>query len=207
MALFVMVSEFAIDLIASMGYAGVVILMAMESMLFPVPSEAVMPFVGFLVANGTFKFWPALALSVLGTLIGSVLSYWMGVYGYGFLKKYGKYLLIDEHELEWSKNWFYRHGHISILTGRLIPVLRHLISIVAGFAKMNVSEFLIFTAIGGAIWNFILLFVGIKLENNWELVKHYSEPIDIAIIALLAIIAIVYLSHRVRKHMQKGKAK
>ena len=188
MALFVAVSEFAIQLIGSLGYSGVVFLMALESMIFPVPSEAVMPFVGFLVANGTFDFWPALIASVLGTLLGSFLSYYLGLYlGYFFVKKAGKYFLLEEAHLEWSNNWFKKYGHVSVFFARLVPVIRHVISIAAGIAKMNKTEFLIFTALGGTLWNGFLLYAGIKLENNWAIIKQYSEPIDLAVIVFLVL--------------------
>src|SRR3989344_9038650 len=146
------------------GYFGLFILMALESMIAPVPSEVVMPFAGYLVLQGRFDFWIVLLVSGLGSIFGSVLSYYIGFYGgRPFVLRYGKYLLLDKEHLEWTENWFRKQGNKTIFISRFIPVVRHLISIPAGIAKMAIHKFVIYTFLGATIWNFILLYAGFKL--------------------------------------------
>ena len=128
----------------------------------------------------------------------------MGAYwGYPFVRKVGKYFLLDETHLEWSKKWFNKYGRISVFLARLVLAVRHVISIVAGAAKMNKFEFFLYTLIGGTLWNGFLLYLGIKLQENWTLIKQYSEPIDFAVIAILVIFVIGFVVHRLGNHSSK----
>ena len=181
--------------VSSMGYWGIFILMALESTMFPLPSEIVMPFAGFLVATAAFGFWTVLTASTLGCLAGSILSYYLGYHGgVPFVKKFGKYFLINENHMKKSEEWFAKKGGITILIGRFIPGIRHVISIPAGVSKMNVLEFSTFTLIGAGIWNAILIGIGYLLEKNWGLVYHYAEYVDLFIVFILAIALIYYIT-------------
>ncbi|MBU2523343.1 MAG: DedA family protein [Nanoarchaeota archaeon] len=185
--------------ISSVGYWGMFFLMALESTMFPLPSELVMPFAGFLVANGTFEFWTALIVSTIGCLAGSLFSYYLGYYGgIPFVRKFGRYFLINEHHLKKSEEWFAKRGDITILIGRFIPGIRHVISIPAGVGRMNLFEFSMFTIIGAGIWNAILLWLGYILEKNWQLVYHYTEYIDMFIIFILTIALVYYIAYIIR---------
>ncbi len=184
------------------GYPALVVLMAMESMIFPIPSEAVMPFAGFLIADGKMSWFLAIFFSTLGTLIGSLTSYAMGYYGGNrFVKHFGKYFLMDEKALVWTEHWFSKHGAKTIFISRFIPVVRHLISIPAGIGKMPLKKFITYTLLGGIIWNTFLLYTGVLLQDNWTLVQKYSHPIDIVII-ILFIVAIIWFIWR---HFVKNK--
>src|SRR4030067_181099 len=127
------------------SYFGVFVLMALESMIAPVPSELVMPFAGFLIFTGHFDPWWVLVASSLGSIVGSLLSYGMGRLGEPVVLRYGRYLLLNPHHLEWTKKFFERHGGKTIFISRFIPVVRHLISIPAGLAPVPLAPFLLLT--------------------------------------------------------------
>jgi membrane protein DedA with SNARE-associated domain len=182
------VTHFAIDILSATGYAGVFVLMALESMVTPIPSEAVMPFAGFLVGRGTLSLAGVWAASVLGSLTGSLLLYWIGArFGERAVKRFGKWVLLNEEHLEQTKRWFRTHGGKTVLFGRFVPVVRHLISIPAGAARMDLPRFILFTVIGAAAWNGFLLYLGIRLAEHWETVQQYLEPVSLA--ALIALVA------------------
>lgn len=184
------VAELAVECLDKTGYFGAGFMMALESMIAPVPSEAVMPFVGFLVSDGKWNIWAAIAATSTGSIIGSWVSYFMGAYGgRPLILRVGKYLLLNEEDLHKTENFFNRRaGAITLFIGRFIPVVRHLISIPAGLGKMPIVKFTITTLIGATIWNSILLFSGIKLKENWQLVMKYSHYIDIAFVVAIVIV-------------------
>ncbi len=180
--------NFITSLISSLGYAGVTILMALESMIAPVPSEAVMPFAGFLIYERKFSWIAVSFFSTLGSIIGSTLSYLMGLYGgKPFVKKFGKYLLLDMHHLELTENFFNKYGDITIFISRFIPVVRHLISIPAGIGRMNYIRFSIYTILGAGMWNTFLAYLGYLLKSQWWIVRKYGEIIDIFVIVFILI--------------------
>ncbi len=182
------------EFIAAMGYAGIFALMALESMVAPVPSEAVMPFAGFLVSQGKFDFLLALAAASLGSIAGSALSYWIGHKGgRPLVRKIGKYFLLNEEHLEQTEKFFISHGGKTIFVSRFIPVVRHLISIPAGVGKMDFGKFIFLTAFGATAWNAILLYAGVLLGQNWEIVSQNTRIIDLAMLAVLGLAALWYL--------------
>jgi membrane protein DedA with SNARE-associated domain len=182
-----MISNFAIRCLDLTGYYGAAGLMALESMIAPIPSEAVMPFVGFLISDGKWGFWEAMLATSLGSLIGSTISYFMGYYGgKPVVLRVGKYLLLDEHDLTMTENFFHkRSGTITIFISRFIPVVRHLISIPAGVGRMPLFPFLAATLIGATTWNTFLLFCGMKLREHWHLVQKYSHQVDLVVALVL----------------------
>ena len=186
MSITAFIAEFATRLIDASGYPGVFLLMTMESMVLPVPSEAVMPFAGFLVATHRFTMAGIIIASTLGSIAGSLMSYAIGRYGgTPFVKRWGRYLLLNRHDLEVTEAFFRKRGPITILICRFIPVIRHLISIPAGTGRMNLFTFLIFTIIGAGLWNSFLSFCGLYLKQNWEVVMQYSHIIDIVVVLIL----------------------
>jgi membrane protein DedA with SNARE-associated domain len=205
------ITEFLVPIITafikSIGYAGVFVLMLLESMVAPVPSEAVMPFAGMLIVNGEFTFAGVLFFSTLGSIVGSLISYWIGYYGgRPLVERFGKYLLLDKHHLDLTEKYFQKKGDITILICRFIPVVRHLISIPAGMGKMNIWKFSLYTIIGAGIWNAFLTYVGIKLGTNWEEVLKYSGVIDIVVVAALLIICI-YAAYKLYHGYRRNKLK
>ena len=177
-------------IIEQMGYWGAAFLMALESMIAPVPSELVMPFVGFLAAEGKFSIPMAIVFTSIGSLVGSLISYYLGLWGgRPLVLKAGRYLFLNHEHLEWTERWFAKNGSWTIFVSRFIPVVRHLISIPAGLGRMNVWSFFIFTLVGATIWNTFLLYCGYKLRQNWTLVQQYSHELDI-VVGLLAVAAL-----------------
>ena len=201
---FEIIFEFIINIISIFGYFGIFIFMVLESMVFPIPSEAVMPFAGFLVAQGKLNFYIVFLVTSLASLIGSLLSYYIGFFGgRGFLRKFGRYFLIEDNSLKWTEKFFKKYGEKTILIGRFIPVVRHLISIPAGIGKMNLFKFSIYTIIGASIWNIFLLYIGFWLNTKWQLIYEYSSKIDIIIIILI----VLYVLYRIYKFFKKRNMK
>ena len=199
------IGAFAINTISALGYFGVFFLMVLESMVFPIPSELVMPFAGFLAAQGEFSFALVIVFSSLGSIVGSVLSYYFGKYGgEKIITKYGKYALIDEEDLKKTQQWFKKRGESTIFIGRFIPVVRHLISIPAGIGKMNLKKFCLYTLLGATIWNSFLAYLGYMLGKNWDKVRHYTEPISIAVVIIL-VLGFCYFVYRHIKHKRRNK--
>ena len=189
--------------IATGGYFGVFILMTLESMVAPVPSEAVMPFAGFLVFEKKFSFTGVIFFSTLGSIFGSLISYYAGAWGgRPFVKRFGRYLLLDIHHLELTEKFFSKYGDKAIFVSRFIPVVRHLISIPAGVGRMNVIKFSIYTIIGAGIWNAFLAYVGYYLKDNWLTVRKYGEIADIVVLILIVGIAAFFL-YKYLKHRKK----
>ena len=188
-------------LIDMMGYPGVAFLMMLESMVAPVPSEAVMPFAGCLITVGRFSFlWVAVS-STIGSIVGSLLSYAAGYYGgKPFVIRFGRYVLLNLHDLEVTERFFNRHGSITIFISRFIPVIRHLISIPAGVGRMNLVHFSIYTIVGACAWNTFLAWLGYHLGNHWELIHKYSGPIDAVVLVVIAV-GLVYF---VRAHLRRA---
>jgi membrane protein DedA with SNARE-associated domain len=184
-------------LIQKLNYTGVFILMALESMIAPVPSELVMPFAGFLIFTGHFDPVWVMVASSLGSIVGSLLSYGMGVLGEPVVLRYGRYLLLNPHHLEWTKNFFNRHGGKTIFISRFIPVVRHLISIPAGMARMSLTPFIIYTAIGATMWNGFLTYCGVRLKENWRLIQEYTHFLDFLVAAAL-LAAVAYFIWKVK---------
>lgn len=200
------IANTAVAFIAATSYPGIFLLMVLESMVFPIPSEAVMPFAGFLIVDGQFTFTGVIIASTLGSIVGSLLSYAMGYYGgKPFIARFGKYLLLDVHDLEITERFFAKRGELTIFISRFIPVIRHLISIPAGLGKMNLWKFSIYTIIGAGLWNSFLTYVGFKLKENWTEVMTYSHTIDIVVVAVLGI-AFLYYAYKIYLNLTKKTA-
>ncbi len=165
-----------IETIGSMGYPGIFLLMAMESSIIPVPSELVMPPAGFLIYQGRMDWLPAILAGTLGSLAGAYANYFAARYlGRPLILKYGRYVLIPPDKFQRVESFFLRHGEISTFIGRLLPVIRHLISIPAGVAGMNHLKFSLYTLLGAGIWCSILTWIGYAIGQNQELVMAWSH--------------------------------
>ncbi len=194
------VIEIAVKVIDATGYLGVMIMMIGESMLTPIPSEAVMPFAGFLIADGKMSWIGVIVFSTLGSIIGSGISYYIGRYlGQPFITRFGKYFLLNEEHLHWSEQFFAKYGQGAIFVSRFVPVVRHFISIPAGTAKMPFGKFMAYTAAGAAGWNTILTFVGFKLGEHWDTVKSYTHYLDIIVVAVLLLAAAYFVYSQLQK--------
>lgn len=191
---------FIIGLILKIGYVGIFILMALESMVTPVASELVMPFAGFLVYEGKLNMILVILAGTLGCVFGSLISYYIGYYGgIPLVLKFGKYLLLNKHDLELTQKFFKKYGEKTIFVSRFIPVVRHLISIPAGIGKMDLKKFVFFTFLGSLGWNTILTYTGFYLKQNWELVHEKLRSFELVILLLLIILVILFIYYHVKR--------
>ncbi len=193
-------AQLVIQTIDAIGYGGVFSLMAAESCGILMPSEVIMPFSGFLVALGKMSFWPVVMLGALGNLAGSLLAYYIGYKGgRPLIEKYGKYIFLNKHDLDLSEKWFGKHGELVVFAGRLLPVVRTYVSFPAGVAKMDIKKFSFYTLLGALIWSGLFAWLGVKMGDNWELIKAKLHNFDLAIAVLVAVAVILFIIKQYRK--------
>ena len=183
---------FISSLIATTGYAGITLLMAIESACIPLPSELIMPFAGYLVYTGKMNlFWAATA-GAIGCNLGSLVAYEIGYYGgRPLVEKYGRWILMGRRELDWADRFFHSRGELAVVIARMLPVIRTFIALPAGVARMPRGKFHIYTFIGSWPWCFGLAYLGMKLGENWRSLGKYFHQFD-AIIGVLLLAAIVW---------------
>lgn len=179
--------QWLLQSLLDLGYPGIVALMAMESSVLPVPSELVMPPAGYWVAKGELNVVLVLLSGVVGSILGSLANYAVAHFlGRPFLRRFGKYLLISERALQRSDQYFAVHGEISTLVARILPVIRHLISIPAGLARMSLPRFILFTGLGALLWCSVLTGIGYFLGLHEAVLR--NEEVQHAVSRVLAII-------------------
>jgi membrane protein DedA with SNARE-associated domain len=176
------------SLYGAVGYLGVLIAMAIESAMVPLPSELILPFAGFLVSDPTqiepltgqpWNYWLVVIFATLGNTIGSLIAYTIGAYGgRPFLERYGKYILIREHEIEVADRFFEKWGPQTAFFSRLLPIVRTFISFPAGVARMDLRKFIVYSTAGAFLWSMLLVWGGTVLGANWVDVRHMLEPFD-----------------------------
>lgn len=196
-----------LDWISNYGYGGIMLLMALESACMPVPSEIVMPFAGFLVAQGDSGM-SLLGITVAGSLgctIGSIAAYVFGFYaGRPLILRYGKYILIREKHLVTAEEWFEKWGDKATFIARLLPVIRTVISLPAGIAKMNFKKFVFYSFVGSVPWTFALAYVGYVLGSEWESIKGVFRELDVVVV-VAAIAVVIYYVYRMKRNNSKPK--
>ncbi len=200
--LITIVTNFIMQVISGAGYFGVGLLMAIESAAIPLPSEIIMPFAGFLAGQGQFTLIGLAIAGGIGSAVGSAITYGVGRYGgRPFLEKYGKYLLISEHDLASSDKFFARWGMASSFIGRLLPVVRTFISVPAGVAKVNFVKFIIYSFLGSVLWSYFLAYLGKILGSKWFSLRETYHWVDyIVIFALfMGVLYVVYHKMRINK--------
>jgi len=200
------IAAWGTKVVETMGYPGVFLLMLIESMIPPVPSEAIMPFVGFLIAEGTMSAPFAIGIATFGSLAGALAFYTLGYLGgRPLVARYGRILHLDERALDKAEAFFRRRGAVTILVGRFVPVVRPLISIPAGMSKMRLADFCLYTVLGAGAWNAILAGCGIALRQNWEIVMRYSKWLDLLVLAaVVGLLAFLVIRHLRRRRRPEG---
>jgi membrane protein DedA with SNARE-associated domain len=192
-------SALIIATISTMGYGGVVLLMAIESACVPLPSEVTMPFAGYLAATGRFDLNLVAIAGAVGCLLGSYVAYFVGASGgRRLLLKYGRYILISPHEVEAADRFFDRWGSQAVFISRLLPVVRTFIALPAGVARMRLVPFTIYTLLGSYIWCFALAWAGMKLGQHWDHLGPYFHRFDGVIAILLIVGAVAVLYNRIK---------
>lgn len=186
--------------IADVGYAGLFLMIVLESTMVPVPSLLVMPFAGWMAAEGTFSLPAILAVNGAGALTGSLLSYWLGAAGgKPLLLKYGKYVLLKPEDLAKTEVFFDKHGAWTVFIARFVPVARHLISVPAGIARMRLPAFVLQTFLGAMMWGGGLMVMGYVLADNWRAIATKAKRVDLVIAALIVLATAVIVIRWFRK--------
>lgn len=187
-------SYFIVATISTLGYGGIVLLMAIESACIPLPSEIIMPFSGYLVYKGQFNLWAVGVAGAVGCVVGSWVAYYVGLYGgRPFIEKYGRYVLLSRHDLDLADRWFARYGEVIVFASRLLPVIRTFIAFPAGVARMNMTRFTIYTFLGSLPWCVGLAYVGQVLGEQWdknETLKTWFHRFDFLIGAVILLAAV-----------------
>jgi membrane protein DedA with SNARE-associated domain len=196
------VSAFIITTISSLGYGGIILMMAIESACIPLPSEIIMPFSGYLVHTGRFDLQMVAIAGAIGCLLGSYVAYYLGASGgRWFLLRYGRWVLIAPHEIELA-DWFFAHwGKSAVFISRLLPVVRTFIAFPAGVSRMRLIPFSVYTLAGSYLWCLLLAYAGMKLGQHWESLAPYFHQFDavIGIVIVAGVALVVY--NRVRSIM------
>ena len=194
------ITQWLVDTIGRMGYTGIISLMFLESSFFPFPSEVVMPPAGYLAWKGEMSLTLVLLSGLAGSILGALFNYWIAVkFGRPFLQRWGKYFFVSQESIDKADAFFLKHGHISTLVGRLLPVIRQYISLPAGIARMPLKVFTLYTSLGAGAWVIVLTFAGYLLGEHQDLLKEYLHVITIGCVLLACAIAggyIVYLKFR-----------
>jgi membrane protein DedA with SNARE-associated domain len=211
------VIPFLNSLYGAVGYVGVMLAMAIESAMVPLPSELILPYAGFLVSDPSqlepltgspWNFWIVVVFATIGNTLGSLVAYAIGAYGgRPFLERYGKYLLIREHEIELADRFFQRHGNATVFIGRLLPIVRTFISFPAGVARMPIGPFIIYSTAGAFLWSALLVYAGTVLGANWEDIRHALQPFDLLIAVAVVGAVVLFVWWRLGTPGRPGRAK
>ena len=195
--------DWLVTTIGAMGYPGIFLLMAMESSVIPIPSELVMPPAGYLAQQGEMNMLAAILCGTVGSLAGAYANYFAAHYlGRPLLLKYGKYVWITEEKFATVETFFHKHGEISTFIGRLLPVVRHLISLPAGLAGMHHWKFSLYTLLGAGIWVTVLTWIGYFIGKEQALIMKYSHQAVIGVV----IFSVILISIYVWRHKRKARA-
>jgi membrane protein DedA with SNARE-associated domain len=193
------VSLWVIHVISTLGYGGIVLLMAIESACIPLPSEIIMPFSGYLVSTGQLNLWWVAFAGAVGCVVGSIPAYYLGMYGgRPMIERYGRYVLISHHDLDIADRAFARYGEAIIFIGRLLPVVRTFIAFPAGVARMAMGRFIIYTFVGSLIWCWALAYVGKQLGDNWATLEPYFHEFHWVIAVVFGALLVWYVWRHVK---------
>jgi membrane protein DedA with SNARE-associated domain len=190
-----------VNIIETIGYPGVALSMFLESFFAPIPSEIILPFSGFVSSTGAFNIYITIIVATLAAYLGSLPFYFLGIWGEEwinkFLDKYGKYFFISKDNVEKAYGIFDKHGNKMVFAGRLIPIVRTLISFPAGIAKMPFVLFSVYTLAGTLIWSSLLGGAGYLLGDNWSVVSEYVSEYENVILVLGVLVVVVFVGYKI----------
>ena len=196
--------DFATQLVESIGIFGAGLFIAIESVVIPLPSEIVLLLSGFNVSIGEFSYFSVWVATTIGSLVGAYFLYSIGyaVSKEGIEKlvlRFGKFVGIKQRDVDVAFRWFDKYGTFVIFFGRLVPLIRSLVSIPAGLAKMSLARFSLLTAAGSGIWNALWIYIGIQLEDRWREAESWAKYFDYAIYALVVLMVIIFITRMIRR--------
>jgi membrane protein DedA with SNARE-associated domain len=205
------INDWALSIISTLGYPGLGFVMFLENVFPPIPSELVLPLAGWLTldSEGDFTMLGVTLVGALGSVAGALFFYGLGKWFEErrvrvLIRRFGKWLMLTEDDLDVALTWFQRYGEYVIFFGRMVPLVRSLISVPAGLASMNMTRFCIYTAIGTGLWSFLLAFAGRLLGNNWRMVADFINQYEHLVIAAVVLVTVAFFVTRLRKLMQSN---
>ena len=180
------------EVMLTLGYLGVAILVFLDNVFPPIPSEVILPLAGFLTGQGRLTYPGVVLAATVGSLVGALvlygLGYWLGEARLRpLLKRFGRWLFLKEGDLDLAQNWFDRHGGKAVFFGRCVPLVRSLVSVPAGMACMPVGRFTLYTVLGSGVWNALLVGVGWSLGGQWQLIAQYLKPLEYVVMVILVV--------------------
>jgi membrane protein DedA with SNARE-associated domain len=210
------VRDLVTQIYEAVGYLGVALWVAVESVIIPIPSELILPFAGFLVGEGAaiepltggpWQYWLVVLAGTIGATLGALVAYGIGAWGgRPLIERWGRLLGITANDLDRMDAFFLRHGQAASFFGRMLPVIRSLVSFGAGVARMPLGPFVVFTFLGSLPWTMLLVFAGVQLGANWDEVGAVLKQFEYAILALLVVIAVAWVWVRMIKPRRRASA-
>lgn len=195
--------NFVLDLINDYGYIGMFLGMVLEAVIIIIPSELILATGGIFASKNIFSFWGAFFIGLFGSVFCAIVIYFMGYFGgSAFSKKYGKYFFMKENEVDRSNSWFEKYGLLASCVGRNFPIIRTLISLPVGVARLSFFKFVLYTIIGSIPWTFVFVYFGYALGNNWTILKTFTSKLKIPIKILITIFILSYIY---KKFLRKKK--
>jgi membrane protein DedA with SNARE-associated domain len=194
-SLFLGLTEWITSFVAGVGYLGIFLLMTIEGIITPIPSELIIPFAGYLAAQGLFQLPLVILVATAGSTLGSTVAYYIGYYGgRPLILRYGRFVGLGEDDIRWAEVWFEKYGDWGNFIGHAIPGVRSFISFPAGMGKMDLKRYVVSTALGSAVWNTVLAVAGFLLLDRWIAVAETTSNIDLYIVvgAIAGIVGYVY---------------
>ena len=201
-------TEWITSVVAGLGYPGIFLLMTVEGIITPIPSELIVPFAGYLAQRGVFNLGIVIAIATIGSTLGSTVAYYIGYYGgRPLVLRYGRFVGLGEDDIRWAETWFKKYGDWGNFLGHALPGVRSFMSFPAGMAKMDLKRYVVSTALGSAAWNTVLAVAGFLLLNRWIAVAETTSNVDLYIV-VAAIAGIVgYVYWRKRRASRRAQAK
>ena len=198
------IQDWIISVMNDFGYFGIALLIAIENIFPPIPSEVILTFGGFMTSKSEMNVWLVALSATIGSLVGALALYYIGTLVTpsrlgALIDKWGKVIRVKKQDVKKAEGWFIRKGKITVFFCRFIPIVRSLISIPAGMSRMPLGEFLIYTTLGTAIWNIVLVNLGAYLGENWETILKYMETYTLATVVVLGVLGICFLFWLFRK--------
>ena len=210
------VRDLVTQIYEAVGYIGVALWVAIESVIIPIPSELVLPFAGFLVGTGAelepltgqpWSYWLVVFAGTLGATVGALVAYAIGAWGgRPLIQRWGRYIGITEADLDRAEAFFARYGEAASFFGRMVPVIRSLVSFAAGVSRMPLGRFIVFTFLGSLPFTALLVFAGVQLGANWESIGGVIKRFEYAVVAVLAIVVVAWIWLRIVKPRRSARA-
>ncbi|MGH9536057.1 MAG: DedA family protein [Terriglobales bacterium] len=196
-----------IHVISTLGYGGILLLVAIESACIPLPSEVILPFSGYLAWTGRFNLAAIAVVGALGSNLGSAVAYWVGSRGgRPWVERHGQWLWLRPQDLDFADRWFRRHGEATVFFSRMLPVARTFIALPAGVARMRLDKFHAYTFLGSLPWCWLLAYIGYRLGEHWRQISGSFHDFDAAVLVLLALCLGAFLwRHWPRKARAAGE--